>query len=192
MLIDIAEFIVGEVLDYVDLEGDCVLPVDMEIVWKDGLFLCFKDPNKGVMYKKDENYEAVGIDDRRGNYIYLRQVDEEIITWNPGTPKASSCQITEEGVVNMRLISVIDNIPIVTAREKYQVEEYVRNILMGIDFTLYTGVETKVEIELTRSLINNVQILTEESKDDPKVMSLKWIFTSIDFILRFNYQTQSK
>ena len=192
MLIDIAEFIVDEILAYNDLEGDCVLPVDLEIEWVDGLYLCHKDPNKGVMYKKDANYEAVGIDDRRGNYIYLRQVDDEVITWNPGVPKASSCQETEEANVNMRLISVVDDIPIVTAREKYQVEEYVRNILMGIDFTLYTGVEKNIEIELTRSLINNVQILTEESKDDPKVMNLNYIFTSIDFILRFNYQTQPK
>ena len=190
MLIDIAEFIVDEILAYNDLEGDCVLPVDLDIVYKDGLFLCYKDPEKGILYKKDADYAYAGIDDRKGNYIYLRHVDDEIITWNPGVPKVSSCRETEEGVANMRLISTIEDIPIVTAREKYQVEEYLRNILMGIDFTLYTGVEQNVEIELTRSLINNMQILGEE--EVKKVMNLNYILTSIDFILRFNYQTQPK
>jgi len=186
MIIDIAEYIVDAVLAYQDLSGDCTLPIDLDFEYKDGLYLAYKDPEKGILYKTSEDYEYAGIDDRKGNYVYLRFVDDEVITFNPPTPRYSSCTEGVDGQVSMRLISVIETIPIVDGKEKHEVEQWLRNVLLSIDFAGYTGEETNIEIELTQSLLNNMQILGEE--EVKKVMNLNYIITAIDFILRFNYQ----
>ena len=186
MIHELAEHIVDYITGYNLLTGDCVLPVDLEFEYKDGLYLAYKDPEKGILYKKDSDYDYAGIDDRKGNYVYLRFRDDEEITHNAPVPKFTSCAEATSSFANMRLISVIETIPIVDGTEKYQVEQWLRNVLLGVDWTTYTGEETNIEIELERSLINNMQILGEE--EVKKVMNLHYIFTAIDFILRFNYQ----
>jgi hypothetical protein len=186
MIVDIAEYIIDEVLAYQDLSGDCTLPIDLDFEYKDGLYLAYKDPEKGILYKTSSDYEYAGIDDRKGNYVYLRFVDNEEIIFNPPVPRKTSCQEAVQAQANMRLISVIETIPIVDGKEKYEVEQWLRNVLLSIDFTGYTGEETNIDIELTRSLINNMQILGEE--EVKKVMNLNYIITAIDFTLRFIYQ----
>lgn len=196
MITDLTDYIVDWVLAWPDLSGDCLLTEDPGVEWDDGLQLAYKDDEKGVILKSSDEFEYSGIDDRRGNFIYLRHLDDENLTHNPVAQKVSSCIQSVQVVANLRLVSVIRNVAVTTGLERYEVEEFIRNALLNIDWGAYTGDESNPEIELTQSWVNSPQILDEERgpKDTKRSRGFgkENIFTAIDFILRFNYHGEPK
>ena len=196
MITDLTDYIVDWVLAWPDVSGDCLLIEDPGVEWDDGLQLAYKDDEKGVILKSSDEFEYSGIDDRRGNFIYLRHLDDEKLTHNPVAQRVSSCIQSVQVVANLRLVSVIRNVAVVTGLERYEVEEFIRNALLNIDWGAYTGDESNPEIELTMSWVNSPQILDEERgpKDTKRsrVFGKENIFTAIDFILRFNYHGEPK
>jgi len=196
MITDLTNYIVDWVLAWPDVSGDCLLSEDPGVDWDDGLQLAYKDPEKGVILKNSDEFEYSGIDDRRGNFIYLRHLDDEKLTHNPVKQRVSSCIQSVQVVATLRLVSVIRNVAVVTGLERYEIEEFIRNALLNIDWGAYTGDESNPEIELTMSWVNSPQILDEERgpKDTKRsrVFGKENIFTAIDFILRFNYHGEPK
>lgn len=196
MITDLTEYIVDWVLGWPDLTGDCILTEDPGVDWDDGLQLAYKDDEKGVILKNSDEFEYSGIDDRRGNFIYIRHLDDEKLTHNPVEKRVSSCIESVQIIANLRLVSVIRNVVVTTGLERYEIEEFIRNALLNIDWGAYTGDESNPEIELTMSWINSPQILDEERgpKDTKGIRRFgkENIFTAIDFILRFNYHGEPK
>ena len=194
MITDITKYIVDWVLAWDDLTGDCLITEDPGVTYKDGLHLAYKDPIKGVLIKTSEEFEYSGIDDRRGNFFYLRHVDAEELTYNPVENRTSSCLKDTQITANLRLVSVVKNLVQVNGNERYEVEEFLRNALLNLDFTDYDGIERNIAIELTLSRVNSIQVLAEERKEDatPRGVELQNVFTAIDFILRFNFNTERK
>ena len=194
MITDITSYIAQWILDWDDLTGDCLITQDPEITYKDGLTLAYKDPIKGVLIKTSEEFTYSGIDDRRGNFFYIRHVDAEELTYNPIEDRVASCLKSTQITANLRLVSVVKNLVQVNGNERYEVEEFLRNALLNLDFTAYTGNERNIEIELTLSRVNSVQVLSEERINDttPRGVELKNVFTAIDFILKFNFNNERK
>jgi len=194
VITDITSYITTWILEWPDLSGDCVLSEDPGVTYKDGLHLAYKNPDKGVLTKTSEESEYTGIDDRRGNFFYIRHVDDEQLTYNPVDKRVSSCSKSTQVVVNLRLVSILKNIVQDTGNERYEVEEFLRNALLNIDFSAYTGIETSIEIELTMGKVNSPQVLEEERVDGTarRGFELRNIFTAIDFILRFNFNNEKK
>ena len=196
MITDLTEYIVDWVLAWPDLSGDCILSEDPGVDWDDGLHLAYKDGEKGVILKSSDEFEYSGIDDRRGNFIYLRHLDDEKLTHNPIPQKVSSCIQSVQVTANLRLVSVIRNVAVATGLERYEIEEFIRNALLNINWDAYAGDERSPSIELLQSLINSPQILDEERgpKDEKRSRGFgkENIFTAIDFVLRFNYHGEPK
>lgn len=196
MITDLTQYIVEWVLDWGDLAGDCPITEDPGVNWKTGLHLAYKDEEKGVLLKSSDEFEYSGIDDRRGNFLYIRHVDDEKITHNPVTQMVSSCTVSVQETAPLRIVSVIQDLVITTGLERYQVEEYIRNALLNINWDAYTGIEKNPEIELTLSWINSLQILDEERgpRDEKRSRGfpLNYLFTAIDFILKYNYHAEPK
>ena len=194
MITDITGYIKDWVLGWADLEGDCLITEDPGVVYKEGLHLAYKDPIKGILVKTSEEFEYSGIDDRRGNFFYIRHVDDEQLTYNPSENRFSSCLKSVQIVANLRLVSTVSNIPQLNGTERYQIEEYLRNALLNIDFKDYTGIETNIEIELTLSKVNSPQVLLEERVEGStkRGVELRNIFTAIDFVLRYNFNNENK
>ena len=194
MITDITKHIKDWILAWPDLTGDCLITEDPGITYKDGLTLAYKNPEKGVLTKTSEESEYTGIDDRRGNFFYIRHVDDEQITFNPVDERVASCLKSTQAVVNLRLVSVVRNLVQVNGNERYEVEEFLRNALLNLDFTDYTGIERNIEIELTLSRVNNPQVLAEERVEDTKKrgFELRNVFVAIDFILKYNFNNERK
>ncbi len=194
MITDITSYIKNWILVWPELTGDCLITEDPGVTYKDGLTLAYKDPIKGVLIKTSEEFDYSGIDDRRGNFFYIRHVDAEELTYNPSEDKFSSCLKDTQITANLRLVSVVKNLVQVNGNERYEVEEFLRNALLNLDFTAYTGVERNIEVELTLSRVNSIQVLAEERVEDatPRGIELQNVFTAIDFILRFNFNHENK
>lgn len=194
MITDITEYIKDWILTWDDLSGDCLITKDPGITYKDGITLAYKDPIKGILTKTSEEFTYSGIDDRKGNFFYIRHVDAEELTYNPIEERITSCLKSTQIIANLRLVSVVKNLVQVNGNEKYEVEEFLRNALLNLDFKDYTGNEKNIEIELTLSRVNSVQVLAEERVEDtkPRGVELKNVFTAIDFILRFNFNNERK
>jgi len=194
MITDITEYITKWILDWPDESGDCLITEDPGVEYEDGLHLAYKHPIKGVFIKTSDESEYSGIDDRRGNFFYIRHVDDEQLTYNPVEDRVASCSLSTQITANLRLVSIIQDIPQVTGNERYEIEEFLRNALLNLDFTDYTGVESNIEIELTLSRVNSPQVLAEERVEDakPRGFSLRNIFIAIDFILKFNFNSENK
>lgn len=192
MITDITSYIVDWVLAWPELTGDCLITEDPGVIYKDGLHLAYKDPIKGVLIKTSEEFDYSGIDDRRGNFFYIRHVDDEQLTYNPVEDRVSSCLKGTQIVANLRLVSVVKDLVQVNGNERYEVEEFLRNALLNLDFTDYTGIERNIEVELTLSKVNSVQVLLEERVEDatPRGVELQNVFTAIDFILRFIFNNE--
>lgn len=196
MLTDLTEYIKDWILDWDDLTGDCPIQDDPSVTYDDGLTLAYMDPIKGVLIKTSDESEYSGIDDRRGNFIYIRHLDDEVIPYNPDVPRVSSCIGGVQGAPPLRLVSVIRNKTQTTGTERYQIEEFLRNALINIDWTLYTGIEENMDIELTQGYVNSPQILDMERGPQDTARSrgfeLRNIFVALDFILRYNYHGEPK
>lgn len=196
MITDLTQFIIEWVIGWVDLSGDCPISEDPKIIWKLGSHLAYKDEEKGVLLKSSNEFQYSGIDDRKGNFLYIRHVDDEKIMHNPIDEIVSSCTSSVQETASLRLVSVIQSLTITTGLERYQVEEYIRNALLNIDWKTYTGIEEKPKIELTQSWVNSLQILDEERgpKDEKRSRGfpLNYLFTAIDFILKYNYHAEPK
>ena len=194
MITDITKYIVDWILDWDDLSGDCLITEDPGVTYKDGLHLAYKDPIKGVLIKTSEEFEYSGIDDRRGNFFYIRHVDAEELTYNPTEDRFSSCLKATQIVANLRLVSVVKNLVQVNGNERYEVEEFLRNALLNLDFVAYTGIEKNIEVELILSRVNSVQVLLEERVETatPRGVELQNVFTAIDFTLRFTFNVETK
>lgn len=194
MITDITSYITNWILDWPDLTGDCLITEDPGVEYKDGLHLAYKHPIKGVLIKTSDESEYSGIDDRRDNFFYIRHVDDEQLTYNPIEDKVSSCSESVQITANLRLVSIVQDIPQVTGNERYEIEEFLRNALLNLDFTAYTGNESNIEIELTLSRVNSPQVLAEERAEDatPRGFELRNIFVAIDFILKFNFNNERK
>ena len=108
----------------------------------------------------------------------------------------SSCAVSVQETAPLRIVSVIQDLVITTGLERYQVEEYIRNALLNINWGAYTGIEKNPEIELTLSWVNSLQILDEERgpRDEKRSRGfpLNYLFTAIDFILKYNYHAEPK
>jgi hypothetical protein len=189
MVVDLAEYIIDWIVGYAALDEDCTLTVDPEVIFEGGCYLAYKHPEKGVIWKRDEEFEYCGLDDRKGNFVYLRFKDDEEITYNP-VDKFASCLLGTQVQVSLRLVSVIDNMIITTGREHYEVEEYLRNILLTIPWQNYTGNEENIYLELTRSLFNPITVLAEEGVK--KTMAKNKIYTVFDMTLRYTYSPEIK
>lgn len=194
MITDITSYIKDWILAWPELTGDCLITEDPGVTYKDGLTLAYKDPIKGVLIKTSEEFTYSGIDDRRGNFFYIRHVDAEELTYNPVEIPRASCLKDTQITANLRLVSVVKNLVQVNGNERYEVEEFLRNALLNLNFKDYTGTERNIAIELTLSRVNSVQVLAEERVDDttPRGVELQNVFTAIDFILRFNFFNERK
>jgi len=194
MITDITTYIKDWILDWQELTGDCLLSEDPGVTYKDGLTLAYKDPIKGVLIKTSEEFTYSGIDDRRGNFFYIRHVDAEELTYNPIDSPKSSCLRQTQITANLRLVSIVKNLVQVNGNERYEVEEFLRNALLNLNFADYEGNEKNIEVEITLSRVNSVQVLLEERVADakPKAVELKNVFTAIDFILKFNFFNERK
>jgi len=196
MITDLTQYIVEWVLAWPDLSGDCILSENPDVEWVEGLHLAYKDGEKGVLVKTSDEYEYAGIDDLRGNFIYLRHLDDEQLVHNPVANRVSSCIDSCQVTANIRLVSVIRNLTVTTGLERYEVEEFIRNALLNIDWGSYLGDESNPAIELTFSWVNSPQILDAERgpRDEKRSrgFELKNLFTAIDFILKFNYHGEPK
>ena len=196
MITDVTEYISDWVLAWDDFSGDCPIADDPSVTYADGLTLAYMNPEKGVLIKTSNESTYSGIDDRRGNFFYIRHLDDEVITYNPDVPRVSSCLKGVQAVANLRLVSVIRNLAVVTGTERYQVEEFLRNALINLDWDPYTGVEENMDIELVQGMVNSPQILDlERGPKDTKAsrgFELRNIFTAVDFILRYNYHGEPK
>ena len=194
MITDITTYIKDWILDWQELTGDCLLSEDPGVTYKDGLTLAYKDPIKGVLIKTSEEFTYSGIDDRRGNFFYIRHVDDEQLTYNPIDSPKSSCLRQTQITSNLRLVSIVKNLVQVNGNERYEVEEFLRNALLNLNFDDYTGEERNIEVEITLSRVNSVQVLLEERVADatPRGVELKNVFTAIDFILKFNFFNERK
>ena len=194
MITDITKYIVDWILEWDDLTGDCLITEDPGVTYKDGLHLAYKDPIKGVLIKTSEDFSYSGIDDRKGNFFYIRHVDAEELPWEPITNPVSSCSKSIKGSPHLRLVSVVKNLEQVNGNERYEVEEFLRNALLNLDFTAYTGIERNIEVELILSRVNSVQVLLEERVETatPRGVELQNVFTAIDFTLRFTFNVETK
>ena len=194
MITDITSYIAEKVLGWQDESGDCLITEDPGVNYKDGLHLAYKNPDKGVLIKTSTESEYSGIDDRRGNFFYIRHVDDEQMTYNPAENRVSSCLKSTQVTATLRLVSVLQDIDQVHGNERYEVEEFIRNALLNVDFTEYDGIETNIGIELTLGRVNSPQVLEEERVEDTerRGFQLRNIFTAIDFILRFNFNNERK
>lgn len=192
MVYELAEHIIDSIIALPDVDTNCDY-LDYEPRYDNGYYLSYKDENKGVLYKDGREYKYTGINDRKGNHLYVRFRGEEEITWNPASSR-TSCKSSVQGVAALRLISAIENCDQSTGQEKYSVETYLRNALLTIDWTSYSGDEKGIIINLVRSQINNIDILTEEgiSEQRIKTHALRWIFTAVDFDLQFVYNPYNK
>ena len=194
MITDITSYITTWILGWPKLTGDCLITEDPGVTYKDGLHLAYKNPDKGVLIKTSEESEYSGIDDRRGNFFYIRHVDDEILNYNPVDNPVASCLKATQVTANLRLVSVLQNIVQDHGNERYEVEEFLRNALLNIDFTDYTGVERNIGIELTMGKVNSPQVLEGERVENTerRGFDLRNIFTAIDFILKFNFNNERK
>ena len=86
----------------------------------------------------------------------------------------------------------VKNLVQVNGNERYEVEEFLRNALLNLDFIDYTGIERNIEVELTLSRVNSPQVLLEERVEDatPRGVELQNVFTAIDFTLRFTFNNE--
>ena len=196
MITDITQYIVEWVLGWPDLTGDCILSENPEVDYKEGLHFGYKDPEKGILIKTSTEFTYSGLDDRRGNFFYLRHVDDEVLTYNPPEKRVTSCINDTQIAIPVRLVSVLRNIAVVTGLERIEVEEYLRNCLLNIDWSDYTGPEDNLEIELTAGCYNNLKILDEERgpKDTARSrgFELRNMFTTIDFLLKYTFHGEPK
>jgi len=183
MVYELAEHIIDHILALPDTVGECDY-LDYEPRYKNGYYLSYKDENKGVLYKNGREYKYTGINDKKGNHLYVRFRGEEEINWTTIT-MSTSCASTAQGVVNLRLISAIENYEQTTGREKYDVELYLRNALLTVDWSTYSGRESNIMLSIERSQINNMDILAEEGVPEGRQHSLRWILTAIDFSVTF-------
>lgn len=198
MITDLTEYIIDHIIAWTESEGECPGPINPGIKYKNGYSLAYKDPEKGVIRKTSTDYVQC-FDDRNANFLYIRFVDDEILTHNPTDQRVTSCLKSVQTIAKLRLVSFINDIVITDGLEKFEVEEFLRNTLLNIDWLAYPEDENNIEIELIQSMINNPQILDEErSKKDKKDTShsrgfpLNLIFTVIDFTLKYNYHAKSK
>lgn len=120
------------ILTWDDLSGDCLITKDPGITYKDGITLAYKDPIKGILTKTSEEFTYSGIDDRKGNFFYIRHVDAEELTYNPIEERITSCLKSTQIIANLRLVSVVKNLVQVNGNEKYEVEEFLRNALLNL------------------------------------------------------------
>ena len=127
MITDITEYIAGKVLAWPGLTGDCLITEDPVIEYNEGLHLAYKNPDKGVLIKTSNESEYSGIDDRRGNFFYIRHVDDEQIPWSLPEKRVSSCSEGVTGTPSLRLVSVIKDVEQINGNERYEVEEFLRN-----------------------------------------------------------------
>ena len=199
MITDLTEYIIDQIIAWTKEKDECPGPINPGIKYKNGYSLAYKDPEKGVIRKTSIDYIHC-FDDRNANFIYIRFVDDEILTHNPVDQRITSCLQSIQTTASLRIVSFINDIPIVDGIEKFEVEKYLRNIMLNINwnnyYLAYPEDEKNVEIELTQSMINNPQILDEERgpKDTPRSRGfpLNLIFTVIDFTLKYNYHARSK
>jgi len=194
VIIDITEYIVDWILDWPALTGNCIITEDPGIEYNEGLYLAYKNPDKGILIKTSEESEYSGVDDRRGNFFYLRHVDDEELIYNPIEQRVSGCSQGTQVVVSLRLVSVLRDVVQINGNERYEVEEFLRNALLNLSFTDYIGIETNIDIELTLSKVNSPQILKDERVNDTarRGFGLSNIFTAIDFTLKFNFNNEKK
>ena len=91
-------------------------------------------------------------------------------------------------------MSVVKNLVQATGNERYEVEEFLRNALLNLDFAAYTGIETNIEVELILGRVNGPQVLLEERVETAtsRGVELQNVFTAIDFILRFTFIVETK
>mgnify|MGYP001090714814 CR=1 FL=1 len=187
MITDITNYIVEHVLTWSDLSGDCPITEDPGIEYNTGIHLAYKHPIKGVLTKMTNESEYTGIDDRRGNFFYIRHVDDEELTYSPPDKQVASCFKGTDISAKLRLVSIIQEIPQSSGFARYSIEEFLRNALLNIDFKNYIGIEKNIEIELILGRVNSPQVLAEERVESatPREFGLNNVFVAIDFILKY-------
>ena len=194
MITDITNYITEHILTWSDISGDCPISEDPGIEYDLGIHLAYKHPIKGVLTKMTDESEYTGIDDRRGNFFYIRHVDDEQLPYTPPERLVASCLKSVIISVPLRLVSVIQGIEQPTGNERYSIEEFLRNALLNIDFTNYIGIEKNIEIELTLGRVNSPQVLAEERVEgaEPRGFGLDNVFVAIDFTLKYTFNVETK
>lgn len=194
MITDITNYITEWILTWSDLSGDCLITEDPGIEYHTGIHLAYKHPIKGILTKTTDESEYTGIDDRRGNFFYIRHVDDEQLTYDPPEKQVASCLKDVEISAPLRLVSIVQELAQPTGNERYSIEEFLRNALLNLDFMHYLGIERNIEIELTKSYVNSPQILAGERVDgaEPRGFGLDNVFVAIDFLLKYKFNVETK
>lgn len=151
--------------------------------WEDYLYLGKKDAEGRIFGKsdvKDRDYLYLGLDDKKGNYFYIRHKDDELISYGDADRK-DSCSNMKRATASCRLVAVMHDYP-----DKYNLNSVLVGELSNVDFSTYTGYETKIEIEVTGSLINPFTVIEEESNGKKKAFSHTLTLIAIDFNLGFD------
>lgn len=170
MLINIASFIASRI-QTLDTFGI-----------NDVFYLAKKDENKGIIYRNGFEYTYAGIDDRNGNYVYIRFIDDEIINYSE-EKALTSCSDYYRCTVPLRFVLILEDYP-VGQMEQYEVEQTFVKILKNIHFEFYTGDEYNIKLNLKKSILNPVTILEEETKN--KSFKQNYIFIAHEAELSYS------
>ena len=194
MITDITNYIVEHILTWSDVSGTRPITEDPGIEYDLGIHLAYKHPIKGVLTKMTDESQYTGIDDRRGNFFYIRHVDDEQLQYDPPGKQVASCLRGVDISAPLRLVSIIQGISQPTGNERYSIEEFLRNALLNIDFTNFIGIERNIEIELTLGRVNSPQVLAEERVVDatPRGFGLDNVFVALDVLLKYKFNVETK
>ena len=174
MIIDIVKYLADKIIEYNDLE------------LREALYLSYTDEDKGIIYQSSRDFRHGGIDDRKGNYIYFRFLEEAKLEFGEVSEKFQSCGGQKRVSTPLRLVCMLDNFLKEDVLIQYKVEEHLRDLLMGIEFDEYqSAYDKEIDVDVISSLINPKQILEEEGV--VKSYGRNYLFIVIDFNLEYTY-----
>lgn len=158
-------------------------------VYRDGFYIA-KKTDKGVLYKSDTDYQFLSMDDRLGNYFYLRYIDDEEVSYNVSDRRFSSCSQNSEVNIPLRLFSVVEDISNTGQINTYTIDQMIKSSLMRLDLRGYQNRETNIRIELRGSTADPITILKDELGINRHHKN-NYIFNVVDFDLKYTYSELS-
>lgn len=157
-----------------------------------GIYLARIDDEGRILAQSQDNqneFVYAGIKDNDGNYFYIRHRDSGEIFYNESTDyKRLVCNQTKLNArYSLRLVAVVRNwCP-------YNLEDNLRRALINVPLPDIDNRSTGVEyirngnISQTKSIIDSIAVLKEESPNKKKQFDKNLIFVAVDFDLTLEY-----
>lgn len=145
------------------------------------------DEGRVLMPREDNQNEFVyaGLSDTEGNYAYIRHIDSGEINYSAATSRQiDSCGTNHRinASINLRIVVCLRNWC------AYNAEDQIRKALLTVELPDYQNANELIRfasVTPSKSMIDSIAVLKEESPNKKKQFDKNLIFVASDFNLEY-------